>query len=282
MANRKERRAAARNKGKSENEGDAIAPDAVLDGGADGPPSADPFGDSVPFPDHEEDVLFKTQMKVLNLLLGHWKTGLMIGGAILLGVLAVGEYQAYKTTEQREFQGQIADIDRRMPAMTPAEALGGKGAGVPPELMANVEEGARRYEAVGASANGTAAVMAWLRAGNAWERSGDDEKAKQAYASAHSVGASGVVGWSAASQYATLQASAGDADGAMATLKSVSGKVTGLEAEQAELSLAIVLEDADRTAESKAAYEAFKTAHPTSALLPQALDGLRRLGEAAE
>jgi len=282
VANRKERRAAARNKEKSENEGDAIAPDAVLDGDADGLPAGVPMGDGMAFPDHEEDVLFKTQMKVLNLLLGHWKTGLMIGGGILLGVLAVGEYQSFKTTEQREFQGQIADIDRRMPVMTPAEALGGQGAGVPLELKANVEEGARRYEAVGASANGSAAVMAWLRAGNAWERAGDNPKAKQAYASAHAVAASGVVGWSAASQYANLQAAEGDADGAIATLKSLAGKVAGLEAEQAELSLAIVLEDADRIAESKAAYEAFKTAYPSSALLPQALDGLRRLGEAAE
>ena len=64
MANRKERRAAARNK---ENEGsEAITPDEVLGGGEDGLPA----GDAMPFPDHEEDALFKAQMQVLNVLLG--------------------------------------------------------------------------------------------------------------------------------------------------------------------------------------------------------------------
>ncbi len=100
MANRKERRAAARNKGKNENETDAIVPDAVLDGDVD--PAS--LGDAVPFPDHEEDVLFKTQMRVLNLLLGHWKKGLAVGGVILLGVLAYGEYHGFKLDEQRDFQ----------------------------------------------------------------------------------------------------------------------------------------------------------------------------------
>ena len=280
MANRKERRAAARNKEKNENDGEAIAPDAVLGGGAEGLPPTDPLGGSAPFPDHEEDVLFKTQMKVLNLLLGHWKTGLAIGAVILLGVLAVGEYQSFQTDEQRSFQGQIADIDRRMPERTPAEAFGGLNGGLTAEVKANVEEGARRYETVAGSAEGTAAVMAWIRAGNAWERSGDQEKAKTAYGAAHALGTTGVVGWSAASQYANLQAASGDVDGALATLKSLNGKISGLEAEQAELSVAIVLEDAGRNTESQAAYQAFQTAYPSSVLSAQAVDGLRRLGEA--
>jgi len=165
-----------------------------------------------------------------------------------------------------------------MPERTPAEALGLDGAGITPAVKANVEEGARRYEAVAGSANGTAAVMSWLRAGEAWERMGDADKAKNAFGAAHAVGASGMVGWSAASQYANLQAASGDVDGAIGTLKSMGQKIAGIEAQQAEMTVAIILEDAGRLDESKAAYQSFMTNHPTSALVAQADDGLRRLG----
>jgi len=274
VANRKERRAAARNK---ENEGsEAITPDEVLGGGEDGLPA----GDAMPFPDHEEDALFKAQMQVLNVLLGHWKTGLAIVGAVLFSVLVIGEYGEHQVGEQRGFQDQIADIDRRMPDQSPAEILNPTGAGLDPNIKANVEEGARRYEAVAGGAVGAAAVMAWLKAGSAWERAGDDAKAMAAYGSAHSVGVADVIGWSAASQYANAQAASGDTDGAIATLNAVQVRVSGLAAQQVALSIATVLEDAGRTEESLAAYNAFIAAHPDSVLLEQANDGVRRLGDA--
>ena len=65
MANRKERRDAARKKGKDENNAEAVEADAVLSGTPDGavpPLGAD--GAPMPFPDHEEDVLFKTQTRI--------------------------------------------------------------------------------------------------------------------------------------------------------------------------------------------------------------------------
>jgi hypothetical protein len=276
VANRKERRAAARSKDSNDTDNAAVEPDAVLGGGAEG------FGEgeAMPFPDHEEDVLFKTQMRVLNLLLGHWKTGLAIVGTILLGVLIVGEYNEYMTSQQRGFQGEIADVDRRMPAPSPTERLGLDGMGITDEVKANVEEGARRYEAVGGSATGTASTMAWLRAGAAWERAGATDKAMAAYGSAHAAGADGLLGWSAASQFASTQAASGDVDGAIATLQSLSGRVSGLASEHAEIGVATILEDAGRTAESKAAFSAFLVAHPDSVLVGQANDGIHRLGEA--
>ena len=274
MANRKERRPAARNK---DNEAsDAIAPDEVLGGGDD----ALPPGEAVPFPDHEEDVLFKAQMQVLNVLLGHWKTGLAVVGAVLFGVLVVGEYGAHQVDEQRGYQDQIADIDRRMPDQSPAEILDPTGSGLDPNLKANIEEGARRYEAVAGGSKGAAAVMAWLKAGSAWERAGDDEKAMTAYGAAHGVGASDVIGWSAASQFANAQAASGDPDAAIATLKAVQPRVSGLSAQQVALGIATILEDAGRKEEGLAAYNAFIAAHPDSALIEQANDGVRRLGEA--
>ena len=273
MANRKERRAAERNKGKNEENNEAIEPDAVLD--ADG---LDATGAPVmPFPDHEEDVLFKTQMKVLNLLLGHWKTGVSVVGAGLLVVLAVGQYQTSGIDEQRGYQAEIADIDRRMPLETPEERFGLSSVDMAPEVTANLEEGARRFEALAGGANGTAAVMAWLKAGAAWGRAGDVEKEKAAYGQAHALGAMGVLGWSAASQFSAVQANAGDLDEALATLGSLTNKVAGIEAQQTEIAIAMLLEEAGRSSEAKAGFQAFIDTHTNSVLLEQATDGLARL-----
>ena len=273
MANRKERRAAERKKGSGEGNNEAIEPDAVLDAdgfGATGTPA-------VPFPDHEEDVLFKTQMKVLNLLLGHWKTGAAVVAVGLLIVLAYGKYQTSMVDEQRSYQAQIADIERRMPIESPEERFGLNSIAMAPEVTANIEEGARRLEAVAKGATGTAAVMAWLKAGAAWSRVGNVESEQAAYGAAHGIGASGILGWSAASQYAAAQANAGAYDGALATLGALNTKVAGIEAQQTEIAIAMLLEEAGRADEAKAGFQAFIDTHKTSVLLEQATDGLARL-----
>jgi hypothetical protein len=273
LANRKERRAAERKKENDEGNNEAIEPDAVLD--ADG---RDATGAPVvPFPDHEEDVLFKTQMRVLNLVLGHWKAGAVVVGAGLLVVLGVGQFQTSRIDKQRGYQAEIADIDRRMPIETPEERFGLSSVGMAPEVTANLEEGARRYETVAEGASGTAAVMAWLKAGAAWSRAGNVENEGAALVHAHALGASGVLGWSAASQLAAVQANAGEIDGALATLGSLTTKVTGLGAEQTELAIAMLLEDAGRTGEARAGFQAFVDTHKNSVLLEQATDGLARL-----
>ena len=88
------------------------------------------------------------------------------------------------------------------------------------------------------------------------------------------------MGWSAASQYASLQADAGDIDGAIATLKSLETKVNGLELEQSKFTAALLLEDAGRNGESQALLTDFVAKYPKSVLLEQAQDALTRVGGA--
>lgn len=270
MANRKERREAARKKGNDDNGSEAVEPDAVLGG-------AGPAAPAMPFPDHEEDVLFKTQMRVLNLVLGHWKAGLAVIGAVLLVVLGVGQYQNAQVEAQRGFQAEIADIDRRMPVETAEERFGLNAEGILPEVKANVEEGARRYEAVAGGATDAAAVTAWLKAGAAWKRAGNSEKAGSAFAAAHAIGSGGVVGWSAASQYAASLAEAGNADQAIVTLEAVRPLISGLEAHQTDLTIAMLREESGDLAGAASAYKAFIESNPGSVLSEQASDGIARI-----
>ncbi|MGB0639491.1 MAG: tetratricopeptide repeat protein [Myxococcota bacterium] len=278
MANRKERREAARKKGKDGanpdlSDQEAIEPDAVLDGADMGG-----FDGTMPFPDHEEDVVFKVQMQVQNLVLGHWKKLLAVTSVVLLVVLIVGEYNEFETSTQQAIQSQIADIDLKMPPMSQEARFG-----IAEEAAAvidNVKLGAAEYENVAREGSGAGSLMAWMRAGTTWERAGDVNKAKEAYGAAHAVGAGDVLGWSAASAYATLQANTGDVDGAIATLRSLDGKVTGMAAEQALLSIALILEDAGRSGESKSVYEEFNSKYSGSTWSKQVSDGLARLESA--
>ena len=64
MANRKQRRAAER-------AGETAQDTNDLPNEQGGLPEGMP---AQPFPDHEEDAIFKAQMRVQNLVLGHWKS----------------------------------------------------------------------------------------------------------------------------------------------------------------------------------------------------------------
>ena len=120
-------------------------------------------------------------------------------------------------------------------------------------------------------------MTAWIKAGAAWKRAGDAEKAGNAFASAHSVGAGDVVGWSAASQYASTLADAGKVDQAIATLEAVRPLISGLEAAQTDLSIAMLREESGDAAGAASAYKAFIGSNPGSVLSEQASDGIARL-----
>ena len=108
MANRKQRRQAAR-------KGADAEPDGLPQEGEGS--QVDPG--TVPFPDHDRDSLFKVQMQLQNLVLGFWKQGLAVIGVVLLGVLIFGLYQGQLDKERKEIQARIATIDRDMPELNP-------------------------------------------------------------------------------------------------------------------------------------------------------------------
>jgi len=268
VANRKQRRAAART-----GEQDGETPDLPLQPGD--PPGGGP---AQPFPDHEKDALFKAQMTVQQMVIGHWKFGLALIAVVLLAVLGFGLWEAHGEDAQRAVQAKIAKIDRKMPKENPLVAAGFSPTEPDANVVAQVQEGARRFEAIAQEAEGTGAVTAWMRAAAAWERAGDTESAKGAYASAHEVGASGVVGWSASSAYASALSLNGDVDGSVAILREMADSATGILGEQALLTLAELYEDAGRPGESRAAYTEFSTKHPQSVLTDRVNSGLARLG----
>jgi tetratricopeptide (TPR) repeat protein len=267
VANRKQRRAAERKR----EEADAAE---TPEFGAENAPG----GGAVPFPDHEKDALFKAQMHAQNFILGYWKYGLSIIGIGLLSTLGWGLYVGRVDDSQKDVQARIHQIDRKMPTLNPLAEAGISDLEDTPEILAEVEAGAAHYEAVATASKGVGAVTAWMRAAAAWERVGKSGKVLAAYEAAHAMGAPGVIGWSAASSYASALADGGDVEGAAAALRSLADGASGIEAEQALLTLARLYQDAERVTESRKIYGEFTERYPKSKLSDEVALGLNRLG----
>jgi len=265
VANRRQRRASAR-KGSED-----TASSEELDSQQEGT-GGDP---AHPFPDHEEDALFKTQMKLQQMVLGHWKTGLMFIIVMLLGVLGYGYWESHSLESQQAIQTEIAKISWKMPKSAGIQLPGQEP---DPNLENQFKAGAGHFETIATETTGAGAVMAWMKAGSAWELGGDDTRAAAAYAAAHAVGAPGVLGWSAASAHAAALQKSDDLDGAAAILRAQVDMGRGLLSEQALIVLGEMYEDAGRTQESRSIYTEFAEKFPKSVLMDQVKSGLTRVG----
>jgi len=269
VANRKQRRAAERTGQPAQDTNDMDIEQGDLPAGMP----------AQPFPDHEEDTIFKAQMKVQNMVLGHWKGLLTTIGIGLLGVLGYGLWEGHELETQQAVQAELAKIDRKLPKVNPLVQAGVKAVEDDPAVVGKLTESAEKYEAIAKTTTGPDAVGAWLRAADVWAMVGNSDNEAAAYAAAHAVGVDGIVGWSASSAHAASLANAGDIEGAAAVYQGLS-TATGLLAEQALLNLAELYEDAGRTDESRTVYTEFTTKFPESALKDRAAGGLVRVGAA--
>ncbi len=240
--------------------------------------AADQFAPEVGDEEGEADVLFQAQMGIYNFFTGNWKLLLGLLGLGLVGVFIFSMTDTHLTNQQREMQAEIYEIDRRMPQPDPLSAYGLAPADDPEDAtrIANLKEGARRYEAVAASGRGTASVMALLRAGEAWARAGDTDAQLAALEKAHALGAPGVLGWSAAAQLAAIYVVSCNAAAAAAIYTQYSAQ-DSLIGQQALLELGLLQEASGTPEEAKKTLQDFTTRYPKSALLALAAEALGRL-----
>ena len=229
--------------------------------------------------DGDEDVIFKAQMGVYQFFATWWKQLLGALGIFLVGTLAYSLISDHLREEQRDLHAQISDIERRMPTPDPLSAYG-----MAPmddlddeDRVANLREGARRYDGIADGGRGAAATMARLKAAGAWDRAGDAEAELASLQKANEEGGKGILGWSAASQLAAAKLAAGDVDGAAAVLTTVNQTTSGVISEKALLDLGLMYETAERTDDAIKTLEDFTARYPESALSMQAAEALGRL-----
>jgi hypothetical protein len=226
------------------------------------PPTASPADRAIP---EDQDYLFRASVATSEFLLKNWKYGGWLLGAVLLGSLAWGLYGSYRASVLAEQYDAIADIDFRMPALS-QRAMYGMGPKDDPAdsaRKATLEEGARRYAAAARAASGSAAVYAWLKSAESWERAQNPEEQRKAVEAATQVGAGDLAGFVADSAWVGLLLAESRAAEAEAALTAMADRYSGLYAEEALLRLAGVQADAGATDKAKATVESLKKRFPT-------------------
>lgn len=229
-------------------------------------------------PTEEQDVLFRAQMGVANFVLGYWRHLLIAVGAVLLIAFVYGLVTDVSSNRQQGWQAAIAEVDVKVPPPDPLAQYGLAPADDPSdaEKMSKLVDAAKGYEEVAKGANGTASVMAWLRAAETWERAGKKDEALAAYKAADGVGAGGAVGWAAKSSLAEALADSGDVDGAAAIYRDVAnGK--DFQAQSALYALGRLYAAAGRREDAGKAFEEFSGRFADSTLADEVAAARGRL-----
>lgn len=242
-----------------------------------------PQGPAIPQDQEEADVLFKTQMKVANFLLGYWKHGLGFIGVILLVSFIIGTGRNYIRDRQRDFSAQIAQVERDMPqpdqlsfyGLAPADDLHD------PERVEQLEEAARGFEAVAEDASGVAEAEAWIKAGDTWGRLGRQDEALAAFQKGYEASGGDVTRFAAGNRLAVILWEREEYDRAEEVLRELGSSTDGYLAEKALLTLMdLHLETGDTEALSKVASE-FRVRFAASPRLDQVARREARAGATA-
>lgn len=233
-------------------------------------------------PPEEQDFLFRAQVTATELFLGYWHYGLYALGAVLAASFAYGTYKDYRQSKDEAQFASIAAIDHKMPVVE-GLALYGIGPKDDPndlERKATLLEGGRRYAAVAGENTDSAAVYAWLKAAEAFERGGDKAEATKATEAAAAVGASGLAGFVADSAWVGTLMAAARTDEATGLLRKMADKNTGLLAEESLIRLGEAYLAAGKLAEAKSTVEELNKRFPAPVRAEQAAALSARVGAA--
>ena len=223
-------------------------------------------GTTAPEAPQEVDALFKLQVTVSEFFIANVKyLGYAVGAALLVA-LVYGVWAEWRTSRADADYAAIAAIDYKMPKLDQMAQMGLAPMDDPSDTarLKNVEEGARRYRAAAAAARGSAAILGYMRAADAWDRVNKPDEALADLKAAWDLGQPDLPGYAAASKYATRLAGAGKTEEAIAVLREESVREKGLFAEEALIELAQLYVDAGRVDEAKNVVSEFQTRFPDS------------------
>ncbi len=136
--------------------------------------------------------------------------------------------------------------------------------------VANLSEGASRYEAAAEVGISGIGASGWVKAGDTWTRLGETEKAAAAYENAADT--TGIVGFAARNSLAKQAEAAGDIEGAAAQWAAVAKTDQGYLAQVALVSTTKAWERAGETDKATAAAQEFLVRFPNSQMAGELSD----------
>lgn len=220
-------------------------------------------GESAPV---EQDVLFRLQMAASDFVLGNAKYAGYLVGALLAGSLIYGGVTSYLTSRREEEFAAIARIDFKMPKVDDMARFGLAPMDDTTDTarMANVEEGAKRYQAQAESAHGAPAVYAYLKAAEAWRRVGKTTESFAALEAASKLEAGDLPGFAADAAYAGALVEAQRTEEALGHYRIMAGRYSGFYAERSLILLASAQADAGKKDDAKLVVKEFQDRFPQS------------------
>ena len=227
-------------------------------------PGTTPPADEAPPP--EQDTLFRLQMAASDFILGNAKYVSYIVGLVLLAALVYGGVTSWLASREAEEFAAVSRIDHKMPKVEELARFGLAPMDDKADTarMANVEEGARRYTAAGDASHGAAAVYAYLRAAESWERVDKPDERMAVLAKASKVGAEDLPGYTADAAYAAALVDAGKTDEALQLYREMATRHEAFFAERSLILLAGAQIVAGRQADAKTVIAEFRERFPAS------------------
>lgn len=215
--------------------------------------------------EEEEDFLFQARMKVVDLFLGYWRHALTLAALSLVVVGLYGVWRDQQISVQQGIHAQIAKIEASLPEDQAALAT------VDWRTMG------QRVQSVAEDATGVGETYAWIQAAQMYELGDFHDDALPAWEAAHQTSARGILGWSAASGYATALARADRTSEAEVIFRSWADKDSGAIGEQALYALGSLFRDAGRKPESTQVFQEFLQRYPESPLAPVVQQAIQEL-----
>jgi hypothetical protein len=238
---------------------------------------------TAPPPDSEDqDYVFRAQIALTEALAKYGKYFSLVVVGVLVAALAWGLYSNWAEKSRKADFEKIAAIDYLMPEPDPMSMYGLAPADDPNDTtrMANLAEGARRYEAAAAELSGTAATLARLRAMEAWTRAG---KTEEASAAAARLSASGTTLADFVADTTRVRAllDAQKGDEAEAALREMSSRYSDFYAEQSLIRLANVQVGAGKMEAAVTTFAEIQKRFPTTTDFTALSELAGRLGQKA-
>ncbi len=226
------------------------------------PTDATPADSSPP----EQDFLLRLQLAAGEVVARYWQAAAWVAGGALVVAGVYGGWTAIRNAAVAADFKDVASVEYKMPRVEPMARFGFAPMDDPTDTtrMANLEEGARRYEAVARTSSGAGAVLAWLRAAEAWERAGKVAESRAALESAAGLEAEGILGFSAEMAATARQFDAGETDAALARWRDIAGRYSGVHAEEALGRLAAAQRTVGREQDAAATEAEITTRFPES------------------
>ena len=230
----------------------------------------------------DQDYVFRAQVALSEAALTYGKYLGVVVVAVLVGSYGWGAYRDWSEAQLKAEFEQIAAIDFLMPEPDQMSLYGLAPKDDPNDStrLANLAEGARRYEAVASNVSGTAQLVAWLRASEAWERAGKPEESRAAALKAGGVG-TGLADFVGDTARVRALIDSEKSTEAEAALREMAGRYTGFFAEQSLFRLANLQLGLGKADAAAATYTEATTRFPSTFDLTSLSELASRLGKAA-